>query len=297
MARWPDFLIVGAPKAGTTSLYQYLLQQPSVFMPAMKEPHYFCPQLADNLQMQRVASQRDYLALFEPAGSTQLCGEASASYLRAPEAPRLIARAMPRAKIIILLREPGDRAFSHFQMALRSGALRGDFSTALDRWQQSDPESMRFRATAIEPGFYTPQIARYIGQFGRDNLKIIIAEEFFSNPAEVVADVLAFLGIEESVATTDFRQHNDYVAPRGPLAMALLRQKRHLRFLRPLVPAHLRWRIIRRVFNKRADKPRLTVEERQRLNDIYQADVERLRTLLGRPALWARVFTEYSGSG
>jgi len=293
---WPHFFIVGAPKAGTTSLYQYLSQQPAIFLPGTKEPHYFSPQLARELDMEHVGTESEYLALFAGAGPDQLRGEASTGYLRSTEAaPGIKARA-PDARIIILLREPGERAFSHYLMRWRAGGFRMSLADGLANHLRDDPEYRLFRQVVLEPGYYAAPVARFIDAFGREAVKTIIAEEFFANPRAIVEDTLAFLGISGATVSSTVQQYNDFLAPRGPLAMGLLRQKRHLRFLRPLVPAQLKWRIVRSVFNKPATKPALTPEERALLNQVYAEDVRATRALLGRPELWSdTIAAEASG--
>ena len=283
---WPNFFIVGAPKSGTTSLYHYLAQHPGIFLPETKEPHYFCPNLAELLQIERSQSEQAYLQLFESAGKTQLCGEASAGYLRAKEAPLLIKQHVANAKIIILLREPGERAFSHYLMGWRGGNLQFSFSEGLANCGQQQSKYHVFEQTVIEPGYYGAQISRYIEHFGREHIKLIVAEDFFANPKAMVKEVLAFLGVADDIEFGEFKQHNSYMEPRGKLSMMLLRNKRHLRFLRRWIPAQLKWGIIRKYFNKPAEKPSLTPEQRQQLNAIYAEDTRILRKILNRPALW-----------
>jgi len=283
---WPSFFIVGAPKAGTTSLFRYLGQHPDIFTPAIKEPHYFCPELARELQIERIADQSKYLSLFAAAGNTQLAGEASTSYLRASEAPQRIRQQVPEARIIILLREPGERAFSHYLMRWRAGGFRLSFAEGLARYRQDEHECRLFRQLVIEPGMYSAQIARYLDVFGHDRVKILLAEELLAEPAKTVEQTLTFLGITGAVPLTHFTTHNDYRAPRTPLSLWLLRQKHHLRFLKPWIPAQLKWRIVNRFFNRRADKPRMSEEERVMLNNIYDADIKSLRHIIGRPDLW-----------
>jgi hypothetical protein len=284
---WPNFFIVGAPKAGTTSLYHYLTQHPDIFLPKTKEPHYFCPDMAEALQIEHVRSEQEYLKLFESANATQLLGEASSGYLRAPEAPQRIKQKSPAAKIIILLREPGERAFSHYLMRWRSGGFQFSFSEGLANYGQHKRQFHIFEQAVLEPGFYGAQVSRYIEHFGHEQVKLIVAEDFFTNPKAMVKEVLAYLGVSEELEVDEFKPHNDYLEPRGKLSLLFLRHKRHLRFLRRWIPAQLKWNIVRKYFNKPAEKPALTPAQRQQLNAVYAEDIRQLRRIMNRPELWS----------
>jgi Sulfotransferase family len=110
----PNFFVVGAAKSGTTSIYRYLRQHPDVYMPIVKELHWFS-RLEPNPRQgfHPITSEEEYLSLFEGWRGERAIGEASPSYLWDPKAPERIQRSVPSAKILILLREPVDRAFSH----------------------------------------------------------------------------------------------------------------------------------------------------------------------------------------
>lgn len=280
------FFIVGAPKAGTTAPFVYLEQQPSIFLPAIKEPHYFSPLSAKELQLEHTRTADDYLRLFAAARDTQLTGEASTAYLRAPEAPERIRQQVPDAKIIIMLREPGERAFSHYLMRWRGGGFDVSFSEGLAHYRLNEPEYRLFRQLVIDPGMYATQVSRYLTVFGRDRVKVILFEEFFAEPEKSLVETLAFLGVTDAVPFTQFTKHNEYRAPRGAFALWLLRQKHHLRFLKRWIPAQLKWRIVRRFFNTRAEKPTMSAQERAMLKDIYDADIRALGEIIGRPDLW-----------
>src|SRR5215469_13417957 len=139
---WPSFFIVGAANSGTTSLYGYLKQHPDVFMPALKEPHYFAQVTPSHKQRHLrtiIRNQAAYLRLFHRADGCKAIGEASPSYLWDANAPYRIARAIPDAKIIILLRDPVERAYSHYLMDVREGLQDLAFAAALKKdWAQQN---------------------------------------------------------------------------------------------------------------------------------------------------------------
>lgn len=285
-ALWPDFFIIGAPKAGTTSLFHFLRKQPGVFLPTIKEPHFFSRGMAARLQMSHVSSEADYLGLFGDADALHVRGEASTTYLRDPEAPGRLHQSVPDARIIVLLRDPVERAFSHYLMLLRGGGLRATFSEGVAGLARDHPDVEVFRQLVIEPGFYGTQLARYFSLFGPEQVKVVISEEFFAAPGKTVVEILSFLGLDGVPVSDGLERQNHYLAPRGPLMMLLLRRKKHLRFLRPVIPAQLKWRIVRAVFNKPGEKPLLPPEARSQLQALYAEDTAALRRLLKRPGLW-----------
>ncbi len=152
MPRLPTFFLVGAPKAGTTSLYHYLDQHPQVYMSAIKEPHVFAAEvreenfdpelrrgiardtrgvrefLSGSMRRKRfsgiVADWEGYLRLFADAGAELALGEASACYLWSPTAAERIAGRIPDAKILVMLRNPAERAFSQYLHGVGNGAIR-----------------------------------------------------------------------------------------------------------------------------------------------------------------------------
>lgn len=285
--RWPDFFIVGAPKAGTTSLYRYLNRIPGIFLSPTKEPHFFIPETAIVSKITRIETEDKYLQLFNAALLGDLCGEASTAYLRAPEAPKLIAASSPQAKIIIILREPAARAFSHYLMRWAAGGISVSFEDGLDKFHWNEEGYSTFLQGVIKPGFYTEQVKRYLEVFGADNVKIFMFDDFARDPESIVAETLEFLGVDAAPVLENYQSHNNYQAIRGRWAHALLSKKYLFRWLKPLVPPQLKWKLIRLFLQKEADKPTLTPADRATLTQIYQADVLQLRLLLQKPGLWS----------
>src|SRR4051794_34967159 len=126
----PNFLIIGAAKAGTTSLYHYLRQHPDVYMSTIKEPNYFCfeEQLPEYAPVRTLA---EYESLFDGASSQPAVGEASTQYLNSAAAPRRIANILPNVRLIVSLRNPADRAYSSYLGRVWGGRERAGVSEAL----------------------------------------------------------------------------------------------------------------------------------------------------------------------
>jgi hypothetical protein len=196
----PNFLILGAQKAGTTALYAYLRWHPQVTGPSFKEVSFFDRHYA--------RGERWYRAHF-PARRRAAVGEASPSYLLHPLAPERIARLLPDARLIALLRNPVDRAFSHYQheVALcREPLSFEDAVAAEDERLRGEVEHMlRDRAyfshawwnyTYVARGRYAEQLERWYAAFPRERLLVLFTEELAQDPGATYRRVLEFLGLE-----------------------------------------------------------------------------------------------------
>jgi Sulfotransferase domain len=196
----PNFLILGAQKAGTTALYAYLRWHPQVTGPSFKEVSFFDRHYA--------RGERWYRAHF-PARRRTAVGEASPSYLLHPLAPERVATLLPDARLVALLRNPVDRAFSHYQheVALRREPLSfEDAVAAEDERLRGEVERMLrdpgyfshawWNYTYLTRGRYAEQLERWYAAFPRDRLLVLFTEELAEDPGATYRRVLEFLGLE-----------------------------------------------------------------------------------------------------
>lgn len=293
--QYPDFFIVGAAKSGTTSLYHYLSQHPSIFMPSVKEPHFFAdikPDPSLHHMIRRVSTDEDYQTLFSGAGAGQLKGEASPSYLWDVGAARRIHACCPDARIIILLRDPVERAYSHYLMDVREGLQHKGFLEAL-REDMAIPEKSWGSAPGhlyVELGSYADHVRQYLDCFDHSQIFIGMFSDLKCDPAAFTATVLEFLGVDrEGLEQIDFsEEHNAYAAPRGGLSRFIMGQGWLRRLIQRLFPQVLRRWLKRRLLLKQSAKPAMDVEAAALLARIYAPDLQRLERLLGRPlpTLW-----------
>ena len=208
----PTFLILGAQKAGTTSLHRYLTEHPAVLRASPKEVRYFSTNYARGegwyraqfpLRSRRVASR-------VRAGAWPAVGEASPQYLFHPLAPQRVHAFDPALKLIAILRDPVDRAYSQYQMQLRWGYEHSTFEESLDREEAElegelaklygDPpvySTLVNRISYVARGRYAEQLERWLALFPREQLLVLLSEELFAQPAEAVASVCRFLRIPE----------------------------------------------------------------------------------------------------
>jgi hypothetical protein len=195
----PIFFIVGAPKCGTTAMNDYLNKHPDIFM-AKKELHYFGKDLKTKIKL----SESEYLRHFQMAGSKKIIGEASVWYLFSQTAADEIKRFAPGAKILIMLRNPVEVIHSlHSQHLIDGNEDVPDFEKALKldevrKKRMNLPHSVDFFELPPykDSILFTNQVKRYLDVFGKENVRIILYEDFITNTEEEVLKTLTFLGIE-----------------------------------------------------------------------------------------------------
>jgi len=285
--RWPNLFLVGAAKAGTTSLYRELARHPAIYMSPMKEPHFFSQiEPAPGLKafFPHVTDEDEYLALFAGATAEEVLGEASTSYLWDRQAAERIKRVIPEARILIMLRDPVDRAYSQYWNDVREGIERRSFLDALLEEQRSAPGGWGVSALHIDCGRYADQVQRYLDHFGA-RVHVLFFEDFVRHEASTIADVHSFLGVRSPTTGAAPRQMNPASLPRNRLSAALLASGRVRRVVRATVPRPLRTRL-RVGLLKQATPPPMDPAARALLTEIYRPEVGRLAELLGRSLPW-----------
>ena len=205
----PHFLIIGAQKAATTALYAYLRWHPGITGPSFKEVSFFDRHYARGERWYRahLPAQPRLWAIEGRHGAQALVGEASPSYLFHPLAPERVAGLMPDARLIAVLRNPVDRAFSHYQHEVALGRESLSFEDALDLEDErmrgelermaSDPSYFSYpwwNFTYAARGRYAEQVERWLAHFPCEQLHVIISEELLEHPAEEYRQTLDFLG-------------------------------------------------------------------------------------------------------
>ncbi len=198
----PDFVIIGAPRAGTTSLYQALCSHPDIGRSFRKEVHFFDGRVERGLGW--------YRANFPlRIASTRICGEATPNYLANPDAPDDMARLLPDVRLIALLRNPIDRTHSSWRLKVLQGDEMRSFGDAI-RQEAEDPYSQAVRTrdprsgpgprgqrfAHLEKGRYAEHIERWFTRFPREQLLIVQSEDLFRRPAETQAAILQHIGAD-----------------------------------------------------------------------------------------------------
>lgn len=291
---WPDFLIVGAPRCGTTALWHYLKQHPQVFMPEVKEVHFFGADLDFRLDDFRLDAE-GYRALFSGARPGQCRGEASVWYLYSELAAKEIAGRRPDTRIIVMVRNPVDVMYSlHSQFVYEGNEDIRDFKEALEA------EEARRRGERIPPSAYfaqgllyrrvvgfTDQLQRFLDVFGRERVHVVIYDDFKNDTAAAFRAVTGFLGVGgDFLPALDIVNPNKQIRSRY-LQRLMLKPPAPARWLNRLLRVPRSWRKflydrIQGLNTRFARREGLQPELRARLLEEVREEVGRLGELLER---------------
>jgi len=312
----PNFFLVGAPKAGTTSLYHYLGQHPEIYISPIKEPGFFAEEFrpenfATDLQPRMMRELRDteaYLAgpmiekrhggfvmnwedyqkLFRGSGDEPAIGEGSVHYLWSPSAARNISARIPGARILMLLRDPASRAFSQYLNGVTAGAIGVPFYEHFQRGLHHGPE---FDVTHpfLEFGLYYQHLRRYLDHFPREQIWIGLYEDYRDRQSKTLEEVFRFLGVDPHVKLATPGRHREARVPRNLRLGQLLKRSGIWRAGRKLLPE--RWRTaVKSAALRPRNEVRLEPRDRARLIEYYRQDVVKLADLIGRDlSPWLRL--------
>lgn len=283
MEKWPNFFIVGAGRAGTTTLNDFLKRTEGVFMPSRKEPHYFSTIEPSLIYPPPIRDKKKYLDLFTKVKGEKAIGEASTSYLLDPSSPKLIHEVIPNAKIIVSLRDPVERAYSHYLLRL-SGGKTYSFSESVRK--ALIPNVDYYTGIIVRGSWYHEDIKRYLSFFGPEKVKIIIFEEFVADPKKTIKEVLKFLEVQSEPPQAVELVHNYLTKPRNLLAASILKNKTVRRIARDLLPESVAEMGVRRILGKKISKPSMSQQDRIFLENLYRNDVIDLQKELGRKLPW-----------
>lgn len=211
----PNFLIIGAARSGTTTLYSHLQRHPDIYLPANKrpEPHFFFR--STEYEQGLAYYEQRYFSAWQGQAAV---GEASTSYLFGPQVPSRIRAGLPDVKLICMLRNPIERAFSSYWHTVKSGIETKSFEEAIaqEAERKSELEGTQLGEIApfayAERGFYHRQLVRWFSEFSREQLKIVIFDDFVAAPNLVLDNILTFLEVSpEGLIRRDVEVENKSV--------------------------------------------------------------------------------------
>jgi sulfotransferase family protein len=283
----PNFIVVGAAKAGTTALYWYLAEHPSVFMSPVKETNYFAFGLDPSGQLLYgdpemhhfpIQSLSQYQELFADAGDAVAIGEASPIYLECPQAADRIGKLLPGSRIICGLRHPVDRAYSDYQMYLRSRGRRLDPArdlTAAAEWARPDSHWMRI-------GRYHSQLTRYYDVFPRTQIHVFLFDDLKRDVRGTMQQVYRFLEIDPTFVPDLETPHNVGGMPGNVLLERIVTNSTLRSLVAPLVPVRAaNW--VRRLRTRNMQQaPALPSALRRELTSYFRDDIVKTSNLIGR---------------
>ncbi len=281
-SKWPNLFVVGAAKAGTTSLWQYLGEHPDIYMSPVKEPHFFSSEVPGLFPA--VKDEREYLKLFAKSEGAVLCGEASASYLWDPDTPQAIRNVSPDAKIVIALRDPVDRAYAFYWTGVKYGGGNQSFLETVEE-ELSLPESEWPSTLYVGYSLYADAVQRYLDAFG-DSVSVLFFEDLHRDTRGELRKLFARLGVDAAAAdTVNIERHNTFALPRNELSRRVLTFKPLRNTARVIVPAGLR-PTVESALLKSPPRPDMEPSARRLLEEAFAPERPRLEAMLGRRLPW-----------
>jgi hypothetical protein len=301
-ATLPNFFIVGTAKAGTTSLSNYLGQHNDVYFCPIKEPHHFDSDTRDhivteapieisdlidqNIHSLRISSETQYRSLFKNVSNQRAIGEATTSYLYSKTAASNLRTYNPNAKIIMVLRNPIDRAYSHYLMDIRSGWANKPFlevaTESLDR--PFEDWALQY----IRLGLYHDQVKRYYDAFPGSQIKFFLYEELSTDTEKVIKEACKFLTIDVSIESINYAErHNRTQLPKYSWVRPLfdhinnLEETNSINWIKDKFPRAIQQKVKSLLLTSKRI-PRLTEEDRNALLPFFREDIANLSSLLDR---------------
>ena len=281
-AKLPNFLIIGAARSGTTSLYHYLRQHPQIFMSPIKEPNFFAyDETTDKNQHDifRIRSFADYQALFSGVTDQRAIGEASTTYLHRPAAADRIKESLPQVRLIVMLRDPVERAYAEHLSALRHGWEKRSFTQAARDARNGKVSGY------IECGFYHRQLTRYADRFARDQWAVYLYDDYRRDPVPLLRQIFQLIEVDDAFVPDVSIEHNVSGLPRSKLLERLLRRSSVTVAVKRHLPDRVRRAVddtIAVIHQRNRVKPTVPSEARQDLIALYRNDILKLQDMIGR---------------
>ncbi len=301
----PNFFVVGVVKGGTTSLYHYLNAHPQIYLSPIKEVNFFSKNdirsqhfskqyafdvdidleryfkegMKENIHIAHVENPEQYMQLFSKVTNETAVGEISNSYAICPSAASEIHKIYPHAKIIIMLRNPIERAWSQYIMNLREGkTLEKNFIKEIEKDYTSNPKGWGVTHQYIELGMYFKQIERFRNLF-KDSLKIVLYEDYKLNSKAVVQDIYSFLNVDKNFIPNAEKKYNESAVPRFSKLNYFLVKTGVISTFKKLVGKNTREKLKKIIYTQK-NIPKIEEEHRIYLSNIYREDIKKLSNLL-----------------
>jgi hypothetical protein len=287
----PNFLIVGAQKSGTTSLYSHLKRHPQIYMSPQKEPHFFVSHLLkfphngiEDFDGHIIKDFKEYMRLFSFVKDETKIGEASATYLYYYEGAISRIKAMlGNIKIVIILRNPVDRAYSAYMHLIRDDREYLSFEDGLKEEAQRIADNWKTLWHYTGIGFYYKQVKAYLENFS--HVKVLLFDDLKEAPLELLKNLYNFLDVDSSFSPNDLSVRYQITGiPKYKFVYNILRKPNPIKsMVKPLIPKdkrrNIKEKIIRSFVTKR---PEMKPETRKRLIGVFKEDVLALQDLINK---------------
>ena len=272
--------IVGAPKCATTTIHGFLDSCEGIFMSHPKELNYFS---AASIRQQSlyydediIDSEKSYNEIFKSASESQILGESSVSYFYYDSVPAKIYEYNPASKIVIVLRNPIERAYSHYLMDSRLGYC----SKKLVEIVRNPNNNPLHYQQYIKISQYTKQVTRYLKTFGSDNVHLIIQERFRNNPEKELQKLCQFLNISFPESSYNLISKNVFKLPRNSVVAGIYKNIYVRRIMRSFLPDALNGQL-KKLFFRVGPKPVLDKNLHSILSSLFKKDIATVESIIG----------------
>lgn len=306
----PNFFVIGVVKGGTTSLHQYLDQHPDVYMSPVKETNHFSKSdidvskfekayahdvnvdldkflagdMQEKIHIAHVTDDEDYKKLFKNVKNEKAIGEASNSYILYPKVAQSIHDYNPDAKIIMMLRNPVERAYSQYVMNLRLGkTLEQDFIKEVESDDNKTNKGWGANHQYLFIGNYYQQVKRYLEIFPREQVLICWYDEYKQNPSAVIKSIYRFLNIDEEFEVDTSKKLNVAGVPKFGKLNYYINQVGIISWAKRALPKSWRAPFKKLMYSEDKSKiPTITPSAKAHLIDYYQGDIKQLSALVDK---------------
>jgi hypothetical protein len=302
----PNFFIIGVVKGGTTSLYNYLLQHPDIYFSPIKETNffarhninetnlikeyaldikidlkkYFTNGMKEVIHIAHIKSIKDYEFLFSKANSQKIIGEISNSYSICSKAIPEIKKYNPKAKLLIMLRNPVSRIWSQYIMNLSEGkTVEKNFIKEIETDFNKENKGWGVSHQYLELGLYYEQILRILKYFPKEQFKILFFEDYIKNTQNTLKEIFEFLEIDTNYIINFSSKHNKASLPRSKKINALLVKIGILKKLKDFFGRETRKKLKGLLYTDK-NLPGINIHDKQYLISFYRDDVEKLSKLV-----------------
>jgi len=285
----PNFLILGTAKAGTTALHTYLKQHPEIYLTPNKETNFFSFE-GTNIDFQGIGDEalkefsitdlETYQEQFSGVTNESAIGEACPLYLYHPTTAQNIADYIPDCRLIIMLRNPVDRAYANFLHLIRDDREPfTNFDQALAAEKRRIANNWEWFWHYKQVGYYSEQIQRYYDLFDRDQIEIYLYEDLQETPLDLFQNIFNFLEVDNDFIPDLNLRPNKSGMPKNKLLHQLLRKPNPIKtMLKPLFPASVR----QKIQHRNLAKPQMSIETRQKLTQLFRDDILVCQDLIQR---------------
>lgn len=297
----PNFLIIGVEKSGTTALWYYLKQHPDIFMTDKKEPKFFafennnfdCKGPGDNkFKKNTVTKFENYINLFKKVTNEKAIGEASPVYFLKKEYAERVRQYIPGAKLILVIRNPVDRAYSSYMHLRRDGRENcNDFEMAISKCEERIYKRYAPIWNYIGGSFYYENIKNYFEIFPKEQIKIYLYDDFKNDNLSVLKNIFNFLEVDENFKPSINSMINDSFIPKSRLLHKVLKKRWNFyKKTNRYMPNKLRKKYINitnHLWENNKLKPKLPEKTKYELIEIFKEDILKTQDLIGKDlSMW-----------